>query len=524
MNFEPDAGSTQPTAAPLGSESAIRQPPKFEPDAAPTALNPPKGETVIRAPQGFMERRRARVAQGVDPLFAIASELVGSGLRAVPGQFGPALADPVSNALALTPADIVANMVTPGVGRGVGLVKGAFQRAAAAGTAGGLAAGASGENPLTAGLIYAASQLGGEALAAPLRLGLGARELKKARTAGREAFEQGTRSAEQRDLRAQRWHEVRGRLEPEAHRAATAQFADDTAAKIAEAWRLRTPAWRGYPASREGLVDMVYGRGQADLSKSFDRALRDVIDEGRGQLIRVVENDLKPLNIKPSQWLDEVRADGQRTALVDAGLVAGRVVGTGGKHPGLYSRVVGELDRMGIGDPAARADYKTGLALIEFVDRGKLLEGKVFHPDRVPKALSDLKTLADLRRRTSDDALRGIFAGLGDPPAAPPTRVAPAKSPRPAEPASVPPGFRVRAVPGVQHPYLLGSAVELPFALAGHHLYGSPFIVGSSLGHLLRGGELVTKAPLRPATDEALRFASSAIGQGIRGATRETPR
>lgn len=572
-------------------------------------ITPVAGETAIRTPQGFMERWGARRRHGADPVLGFAAETIRSGLRAVPGRLGEEFAEPLAAVLPQTPTDIVTTLATLPFGAGGALVKGALQRSGASALAAAAMEGAEGRNPVTGALRYGAAQLGGEALATPFRLAAGSRALRRTTGPAQTAYEQAVKNREATIARDRAMHRALTALEKDAderaleaaqlaHRllvadvtlrneqqaaasklghetlardiaarnvaakqAATAahaqterQWAERGAEHVAAWWKQAVPAWRHYASDTKGLLEMVFGTGQADLSKAFDASLKAVVTEGRGTNILLPESDLRVLGIKlrKKKVVDRGRLDGQLEVQVDAGLAAERIVGQGAKHPEMYSRIVHELDRLNIGDPAARAEYKTGQALIGFAKKTKMLAGDVFHPDRAHAGLTDVSTVNELRRRGAGDVFRGPIADVArggpgplslpapevvppyvapakiqkpvfTPPAKSPARVEPAAPPEPAKPAEVPPGFRVRTLPIIKHPYVAGGALELPFAAAGHHLYGGPFVAGSILSSLASGRRLVTKAPLDPRTELLLRAFPTEAAQWSRRVLESEP-
>lgn len=336
----------------------------------------------------------------------------------------------------------------------------------------------------------------------------GARNAYAERLRGeRAAYKQGKQALEQ-------GHEAEVSRLTQAHEAATRAHADQAAAKVAEEATRAVPAWKDYPKDTKGLLDMVYGTGQQKLSEAFDKAMQEVVAKGRGQKIVVAAEDAAKLKLPVLGQVANKVTGATDQVVVDAGQLAEKAVGAWRKDPGLYRRVVGTLDKANLGDPEARAAYRSGQAFITYIDQTKALQGEVFRPDRITAGFTRLSTVDQLRRRGAGDIFSGpMQAARGVPPAPvlPPKPVVPPfvpppkpqmplppvprVAPPPTVPPAVPPGFRVTPNPIAGHPYAAGAAAEALLAGAGlGHGYGLPFVGGMMAARSLPP-QLVTQAP-----------------------------
>ena len=221
--------------------------------------------------------------------------------------------------------------------------------------------------------------------------------------------------------------------------------------------------------------------------------------------------------------------------------------------------MVGALDEANIGDPAARAEYKAGQALIQFADKTQMLKGERFNADAAFAGFTKLKHVDELRRRGAGDIFEGpvadaVRAGRPAEPALPrepspfpaprerapiPDPTVPAyRAPKPSPPvpeparrvapgdAPMPGGVKTRHTPNIS--FWEGAALaEIPFLVGGlvtghaHFTgYGLPAAAGGLAARTLRNREFATQAPLTPAARRALDMLPPAMAQEAASLTR----
>jgi hypothetical protein len=265
--------------------------------------------------------------------------------------------------------------------------------------------------------------------------------------------------------------------------------------------KAKVPAFQGLPSDTGGLTEVVLGNGPKLLSQDFDAAMKQVVENAGNKVIRLPIKDLRALNVPTVGPLPSVA--GPRDVMLGAAKaadVAEAVTGMGTKDWRLYARVVQALDKQGIGDPAARAAYKTGIGAIDFLGKSKALEilpeGSVLHTDKIVSALSDPRLVNILRKRDLGTAVEGMMQ-----PARVGTPTAPDLMPSPLNPktAEVPtgsvdamtlPGGRLgRGTAGA----LLGSALGGMTGTGFGH-YGPMGAAGGAIG-LATPNAWITKAP-----------------------------
>ena len=287
--------------------------------------------------------------------------------------------------------------------------------------------------------------------------------------------------------------------------AATAKAADSIVADF----KAKVPAWSGLKGGVEGLQDMVVGQGQELLSKKFDTVMKQVIDSGAGTKIVLPRADVEALGMKTKEFVDGP-AGPLTLAVVDAGQAAASAVGKWSKEPGAYRRIVSALDKAGIGDAAARQEYKAGQALINFVDKSGALKGGTFNPEAAINGMNRVKTVDELRRRGMGDVFRGpMQAARGVPKA-------PLKPPVPREvpPEAITEGIKRVKNPLGGHPWLGGLAGEAIGHMAGAPT-GLPFAMGA-LASQTMPKEIVTQARLTPEQLAELARIAGVSGTGVR--------
>ena len=347
-------------------------------------------------------------------------------------------------------------------------------------------------------------------------------------------------------------------------------WARSGAAYIADQFRTQVPAWKDIPANETGLVDMVYGRGQKLLSERYDQVLKDVIERGTGKPVVIEAADAYKIGIEPTGLMDATKG-GLERAVVDAGQLAAKITGKWSKFPDIYRRAAEVLDAAGIGDPAGRAEYRAGQALIHFADATNMLKGPKgtsgewqFNPSRASEGFTRLKILEELRRRGQGNIVEGPITEAitlakpgplvlpAEPPPIPEPRIPafrrpPAGTPLPEVPKPItgpslpevpppptrfppseppmPPGVTVRQIPKIG--FWQGAALaELPALIYGvatgtHGVgrYGLPAVLGGLGGSALSGRQVATNAPLGPTLDVLMRLGPAEFAQYVRTQT-----
>ena len=353
-------------------------------------------------------------------------------------------------------------------------------------------------------------------------------------------------------------HEAATAAATERHAADVRAYEARGATSIADAFKQQVPAFKDFPSNEAGLLDMVYGQGQQRLSARFDEAMKEVIALGRGQQVSLSIPDAQALRLPTDQIVQQADKALPDLVRVDAGQLAQAATGFWKKDHGVYRRAVAALDKADIGDPASRAEYKAGQALIQFADQSRMLKGERFNPEAARSAFTTLKRIDELRKRGQGDIFRGPIAEAVRAPA-PELRLPPEPAPlrqpigqafrRPAPlpavpepprravttPPEIPPLSELSAIPeGVtvktlpKFSFWEGAAIaEIPFLLGalatGQHTpagygYGLPFAAGGLAAKALSGRPIVTEAPLSAAS----RFATGAgvTGMGAQEARR----
>ena len=162
---------------------------------------------------------------------------------------------------------------------GGGILAGIASRMAGAGVGGGIGGAVAGKDPLAEGGKAMLGQGAGEALTLPLNLGMVQR-------AGGNLM----------------------RKMVQGNEAADTAFKEKGAQTIMDSFKKDVPSFADFPSDTKGLRDAVFGKGQELLSKSFDKALKEVVKQGEGQIVHIPEADAKSLGLKirstPSQTWD----------------------------------------------------------------------------------------------------------------------------------------------------------------------------------------------------------------------------
>lgn len=285
---------------------------------------------------------------------------------------------------------------------------------------------------------------------------------------------------------------------------------EKSASSIVKDFKKLVPSWQELPDGVQGLQDMVVGQGQSLLSKKFDSAMKAVIDTGKGTKIALPRNDIEALGMRTKEFIDGP-AGPLTIGVVDAGEVASKAVGKWSKEPGAYRRVVAALDKAGIGDPAARAEYKAGQGLIGFVDKSGALKGDKFNPEALINGMNKVKVVDELRKRGLGDVFRGPLQAARGVPTAPSSPPVPRSLPK----QGVTEGVKKIANPIREHPWAGAALAEMGASALGHHGFGGPAALGY-LGSQALPKEIVTQARLTPEQLAYLARVAGLTGTGVR--------
>jgi hypothetical protein len=303
--------------------------------------------------------------------------------------------------------------------------------------------------------------------------------------------------------------------------------AEGAASTIAGELKKAVPALGSIPSTETGLISMLRGRGMELVHEMYDKAMKAVIERGTDKTITMTLADAKRLDISLLNVIDartqSALADdllglgGTGTILANAADAAQAITGKWRRMPDIYRRVTKSLDVAGVGDPAARAAYKTWSAASEYIDkasaivRNPLTNEFVIDAGKILDAMPKLKNLGALTRRGLGDIESGMFQAARGIPPTPPVL--------PAPPASITdlPGFRTIRNPMAGHPLIGGFGAEGAFTgLTGSHGFGAPFAAGAALSQWMPK-QIVTGAPSLSSLMELLTQAGARAG-GIGGA------
>lgn len=317
-------------------------------------------------------------------------------------------------------------------------------------------------------------------------------------------------------------HTGRVATQEAAHAGEIATHADLAASKIADEIKKNVPAVADMPSTTRGLVDMVYGEGKNKVSAAFDAAMKEIAEKAAGQQVQVPIEAARRLGFTmPPNPLEGISA-GPFMVPVDAAQLASKATGAWAKDPGAYRAAVNALDAANLGDPAARAAYKFYVGMANYIDKTKALAGETLHPEALLKGATSLKAIEELRRRGIGDVFRGpIQAARGGP-------VAPAEIPGPVMPPFMPPARPSIPAPPMPRPEPSAPdirAINVPEGLK-HVLGGGPggymggwpgYALGAILGHTVIPSQIVTRAPVSPAAEQAIRVLTPPVGVGAKG-------
>lgn len=350
--------------------------------------------------------------------------------------------------------------------------------------------------------------------------------------AGREA---GIKSMEQAHKMTGQFNkamtEALNTMEKGAYEAAKAEHAGQAAASIAKDLKKNVPALSPFPDTEAGLADMLYGKGKKVVNREFDRALKVVINTGKGKPVSLPIDAANELGIQGTGAsalpLSRVAREALERAgklppmgmvTVDAGDLATAALGQWRKNPGAYKAAMSALDKANIGDPQARAAYKYYTGQLDYFNATKAMKGEKFDPAAY-RAGATSKNIEILRRRGIGSLTEGPMELTKGSPLAPLPRQVPPQSPLPAPPPEVTkPDIRTLKNPLAGHPFALGGGLEaLNYGLTGSHGYGVPFLTGVAAANAIPK-EIVTKTPGVPSLIQLL-IQAATKGGGAAGST-----
>jgi hypothetical protein len=380
------------------------------------------------------------------------------------------------------------------------LVTGPLKRAGVAGLTGGVVRGAQGEDPLEAGARFAGGQLIGEAPGAVIGGAAKQRQLSKAQakvdatkklnqtitkdgtrydSKGHEISEAARKSqhaaqvaqaesaykaalaqVKSREDGLNRFLQQRAKIldaedmiahqaqkaqltrdfqaakqaQEQSHQAMLRAHAQQGAARIADHHKQSNPAWANLPSDETGLTDMVYGQGPKLASDRYEASFKAAMEKAKGVDIQLSPKDALALGFPVTEEFQ-----GLPSLPFDAARVMRAITGKSQSLKGSYRRAVAALDAAGVGDPVARAEYKSSMALIDSMEKSRALEGGQYHPDRMLSGLTTTLPMVNaVRHRGEGDALRGPLADS--------TKGIP-QEPSPLTPPTMPPAPIKRPVP-----------------------------------------------------------------------------
>ncbi len=468
------AGAVQPNTPTL-NEQAIRE-----------RVNPTPAPVMAAQPAQPWSMKTARTVDPNDP-----------GIQKLPGPLDYMAGNAVKN------APLIGGMAASAAVPGSGAVIGPLMRTAAAGAGGAAGAALTGKDPLTEGGASAAGQAGGEVLGGILRAGLNTPLYRK--------------------------------------------YAGDKASELMTYLKTKIPAFAKYADGEAGLAQAMSIEAQQDLSVAFDKSLKEVIKNGTGKQIMVPADVAKRLGLgqeaaapiagggvteSPAGRViknltqqgvapEEIRqvlksppfsfspkeitqgfggsptpgplnpAAGDMVG-IDAGEAAKLVTGRWRKDPETYRAVVNALDSADLGDPAARAAYKTGQGFRQFMDKAKgLSENRTFQPENTQRSLLELGKQKELGRRGLDDMAAIMDVGKGQSP------------------------LTAKSVSPWEKRLMGGTFGELGALATGNHGFGLPFAGGAAAAELLGPNKIYRNVPLGGA-EGAFTGGPGAVGGLIR--------
>jgi len=291
---------------------------------------------------------------------------------------------------------------------------------------------------------------------------------------------------------------------------ALGKFAADVEGKLTDFLRQRVPALQGISSLR----DMLYGQGGHDaVHQAYDAALQQVLAKAKGQKLSIPVDAADALGLGGTGGFQFPAHLAQRmgggplnpqapgTISVDAAEAAKAMTGAWKKHPEAFRAVADALDAAGIGDPAARAAYKTYMGTKGLIDKtGGMPEGKL-DLQAAQRGLNTAGPNAEVTRRGLEGDLNKVLIPSGKPIT---------------EGTMRGPGAALGAAAGA-----LGSAgLHLPIYAHGGGLVGGAFL-GSHLGSKIPRYTNVPTPPINPDVAMLLQRYLQAAGQHV--ASTSTP-
>lgn len=168
--------------------------------------------------------------------------------------------------------------------------------------------------------------------------------------------------------------------------------------KLTDYLKEKVPAWSGMKT----LGQMMYSqRGYNRLHEAYDEALGEVIKRGTGKEIVIPEDVAKKLGVDVKGLVANKLSHLPDSVAVDAGKLAESMTGKWKKSPGAYRVAANALDSAGIGDPEARAAYKTAMGLREYLNKSGALgkSGQQFDLMAAQSKLGSKQAVDELLKR-----------------------------------------------------------------------------------------------------------------------------
>lgn len=173
------------------------------------------------------------------------------------------------------------------------------------------------------------------------------------------------------------------------------------ASQLTDYLKEKVPAWSGMKT----LGQMLYSqRGINRLHEAYDEALKDVVTKGAGKEIVIPEDVARKLGVGMKGMVASKITTGQgmpNSVAVDAGELAQKMTGKWKGMSGAYRVAANALDTAGIGDPAARAAYKTAMGVREYMNKAGALgkSGRQFDLMAAQSKLGSKQAVDELLKR-----------------------------------------------------------------------------------------------------------------------------
>lgn len=492
---------------------------------AQAAPNTNTGNFLSRLDAPFKAARDV-VAKGINFIDTMGGIMPGSG-RFGGGMVTPDMINPVPGSLPQA-VGMGAAAAIPGAGA----VRGALRSGAAGVGAGGTAALQGRPDALRTGIEQGLGQAAAEGTFGVGRAVVGQRRAKsayqreqeaiaaakaahEAHGGQMEAFKQAERQRlsahrqgeiqnanQYRDQRAQLKQSEQARIAREEATQASARAAhnEQQAGQIASTVKSQVPAWKNLGNSAKDLWNMVYGEGWKLVQDRYDAALKGVIESGRGTKVQIRRDAAEALGVslgpgpKGTVGPGPLGKSGDTNfAMVDAGELAASMTGkwNGKGTRSAYRQAARALDEAGIGDPAARQEYRNASSFRAFTDKSQMLTDKqgnqVFQPEKAQKALGQLRANQEIMGRGNTELFRTVE---GAKPLQP-SPIAPARTPPPYQRGpAFQPGTPPQAPPPVPKQTIThgpAGAASIPGSVAGVAGGVLGHEVGKSIGHPFGG-------------------------------------